>query len=122
MHPEILDLRKEAFSLVPSDPGWKFLKTSDECTVFRAAVKSGDLTDPEVIISTALRLDNEMKQIFDDVPASWLYETVHTDSSCSLVYSGAYDIYYDHWIAQVWNVKNLFLFVISQVSFPIEML
>ncbi|KAE9372344.1 hypothetical protein N431DRAFT_545029 [Stipitochalara longipes BDJ] len=103
MHPEILDLRKEAFLLVPSDPGWKFLKKSDECTVFRGAIKSGDLTDPEVIILTALRLDNDIIQIFNDAPISWMYETVYTDSSSPLVFSGTYDIYYDHWVAQIWN-------------------
>ncbi|KAN0110495.1 hypothetical protein V8E51_006882 [Hyaloscypha variabilis] len=103
MHPEILELRKEVFSLVPSDPGWEFLKKSDECTVFRGAIKSGDLTDPAIIISTALRLDNDMNQVFDDAPLSWMYETAYTDSNSPLVFSGAYDIYYDIWVAQIWN-------------------
>jgi hypothetical protein len=54
MHPEILGFRKEAFSLVDSDPGWRFLAKSDECTAFRGAVRSGAITDPDVILNTAL--------------------------------------------------------------------
>jgi hypothetical protein len=30
MHPEILELRKFAFSNIPSDPGWEFLRKRDE--------------------------------------------------------------------------------------------
>jgi hypothetical protein len=60
MHPEILGLRKEAFSLVDSDPCWQFLAKSDECTVFRGAVRSGATTDPDLILKIALRLDLEM--------------------------------------------------------------
>jgi hypothetical protein len=103
MPQQILDLRKEAFSYVPSDPGWRFLGKSDQCTVFRAAVKSGEITDAEEIISTALKLDNDLVQIFNNAPPGWMYETVYTDSDCPLIFDGAYDIYYDHWVAQIWN-------------------
>jgi hypothetical protein len=60
MHPEILDLRKEAFSLVDSDPGWQFLAKSGKGTVFRGAVRSGAITDPDLILKTTLRLDLEI--------------------------------------------------------------
>jgi hypothetical protein len=60
MPQQILDLRREAFSYVSSDPGWRFLSKSDECTVFRTAVKSGDIIDAEEIISTGLKLHNDI--------------------------------------------------------------
>lgn len=90
MHPEILELRKFAFSNIPSDTGWVFLRKCDECTVFRAAIKSGAIADPELILSTALRLDNEMAQVFDNASPGWMYETVYTDVESPLVFGGYY--------------------------------
>jgi hypothetical protein len=59
-----------------------------------------------------------MTQVFDDAPLSWMYETVYTDSNSPLVFSGAYDIYYDIWVAQIWNARILFLFATFQASLP----
>lgn len=60
MDPQIIELRLEGYSTAPSDPRWKFLLKSDEWTVFRGAIRSGAITDPETILSTALRLDNDL--------------------------------------------------------------
>lgn len=49
------------------------------------------ITDPELIFSTALRLDNEITHIFDDAPPGWMYETVYIDDIDSpLVFGGSY--------------------------------
>jgi hypothetical protein len=85
MPQQTLDLRKEAFSYAPSDPSWRFLSKSDECTVFRTAVKSGDIIDAEEIISTGLKLHNDIAQIFNGSPPGWMYETVYTNNDC-LIY------------------------------------
>lgn len=96
-------MRLEAFQLVVPDPAWQFLKVIDEFTIFRASIRDGTLSDPETIISTALRYDGELMRIFSNVPPDWLYETVYTDNDPESVWNGCYDIYYDHWVAQIWN-------------------
>jgi hypothetical protein len=103
MPQHLQNLRLEAFQLVPPDPAWQFLKVIDEFTIFRSSVKSGTLSDPETIISTALRYDGDLVRIFSNVPPEWLYETVSTDDDPDIVWNGCYDIYYDYWVAQIWN-------------------
>jgi hypothetical protein len=73
-------------------------------TAFRSAVKSGVITDSEVIISAAIRLDQEIVQVFDDAPPGWSYESIYNNfTDCDLVFGGSYDIYHDHWVAFIWN-------------------
>jgi len=106
MPVDILEMRREAFSLVPSDPGFEFLRVTDQYTLFRAALKNGHIPDSE-IIPTALKFDRDMVHIFSDVPSGWLYETVHNATDFEMAYNGSYDIYYDAWIAQIWNSMRL---------------
>jgi hypothetical protein len=75
----------------------------DRFTVFRSALKKREITDFQTIITTARKFDDDLVRTFSHVPPGWLYETVHDDSSCKLAYAGSYDIYYDIWVAQIWN-------------------
>lgn len=76
-----------------------------EFTNFNASVLGGSLTDPEVILEKSLELDARYRFFYTNVPPGWEYETVllDADSDCDFVYSGRYHIYYDYWIAQMWN-------------------
>lgn len=103
MPPQLRELRLEAFQLVPPDPAWQFLKVIDEFTVFRAAVRDGTLSNPETIISKALRYDGDLVRIFSDVSSDWLYEMVYTNDDSEIMWNGCYAIYYDYWVAQIWN-------------------
>ncbi|KAG4417806.1 hypothetical protein IFR04_009094 [Cadophora malorum] len=103
MPPELLELRQEAFQSVSDEPVWKYLRTADELTSFRGAVRSGTLSDPEDIITAALIIDREMHQISTDIPPGWIYEKVLSEVEQDIVFENQYDIYYDHCIAQTWN-------------------
>lgn len=103
---QLIELRAEAFQHVPSDPGWNYLKMMDQFSIFRAAVKSGHITDPEAIITQALKLDGDLMGIFADVPLEWLPERVYTDTENELVWNGCYDIYYDCWVSQIYNAMR----------------
>ena len=125
MLPQILEMRREAYNLVGSGLGWKFLKKSDEMlahssifslfgskmanllatsSVSRAAVRAGIITDSEVIPSSALQLDKDLAvQVFRDSPPGWMYERVYTNIDCPLVFGRNYHIYFDYWVAQIWN-------------------
>ena len=114
MPQQLMELRLEAFNYFPLDPAWQFLKKMDEYTLFRAAIKSESLQDHQTIIETALRLDADLTQIFSDVPSGWLYETVYTPNDPDIVFDGYYDIYYDHWIAQMWNGMRICRIMLSE--------
>lgn len=103
---QLIELRIEAFHYVPSDPGWDYLKMMDQFSIFRAAVKSGHITDPEAIITQALKLDGELMEIFAEVPLEWIPERVYTDTKNELVWNGCYDIYYDCWVSQIYNAMR----------------
>lgn len=105
--PHITELRKEASSFTPLDPAWQFLRIVDELTNFRASIRQGSLLDSEEIIRRALELDCELVQVFASVDPEWLYETVYTDTNPEIIYNRRYDIYYDYWIAQIWNGMRL---------------
>jgi hypothetical protein len=48
-------------------------------------------------------LDNKYSEIFQTIPSGWEYQTVYTDIESDAIYNGCYHIYYDYWIAQMWN-------------------
>jgi hypothetical protein len=106
MPPQLVELRNEAFNYVPSDPGWNYLRMMDQFTILRSDVKSGMITDPEAILTRAIKLDGELMHIFANVPQGWRYETVYTDTKNKIVWNGCYDIYYDAWISQIWNAMR----------------
>ncbi|KAF8852291.1 hypothetical protein BDZ45DRAFT_659452 [Acephala macrosclerotiorum] len=106
MPTQLIELRAEAFSYLPVDPASRQMRMMDEYTIFRGAVKSGSFDGPEAIIKRALEIDNSLIESFTDAPNDWLYETVFTDTDCEVVFGGSYDIYYDHWISQMWNAMR----------------
>jgi Fungal specific transcription factor domain len=61
------------------------------------------ITNPETIISKCLEIDGFLLPIVTDPPPGWEFETVFTDVESDFVYNGRYGIYYDYWIAQMWN-------------------
>ncbi|KAG4434598.1 hypothetical protein IFR05_009923 [Cadophora sp. M221] len=114
MPSELLELRQEAFQSVGDEPVWKYLKTADEFTIFRGAVREGTLSEPEEIIAAALVVDRKLFQIFTDVPHGWIYENVSSEVEQYVVFGSKYDIYYDHCIAQIWNGKRTARIMLNQ--------
>lgn len=115
MPPQLMKLRLEAFSLLPSDPGLQFAKIMDEFTTFRAAITNRTLTDNEAIIAQASIFDSRIASIFAKPLSGWLYETVHTDADPEIIWNGAYDIYYDQWVAQMWNWMRACRIMINEI-------
>jgi len=72
-------------------------------TELSADICEGILKDPEVIISKVLELDGVLLDIETNVPLGWEFETIYTDVDSDFVYKGRYHVYYDHWVAQMWN-------------------
>jgi len=73
-------------------------------TQFRAGLKDGSISEPEDILARALEIDGILVRLYkQDVPDDWAYETVYTDQIPEVAWNGRYHIYYDYWVAQVWN-------------------
>ncbi|KUJ22130.1 uncharacterized protein LY89DRAFT_778446 [Mollisia scopiformis] len=106
MPPQLVELRAEALKLLPVDPGYQYLGTNDALTTFRNALKTGAIKDPEAVIARALTIDKDLVRCFIDVPHGWMYETVFTETDCEVVFDGSYDVYFDHWTAQLWNAMR----------------
>lgn len=74
----------------------------------RADVAQGTLTDLNEILRQALEIDGIMLNLGASTPhEGWAYETVYTDEACDFVWNGQYHVYYDYWIAQIWNALRV---------------
>ncbi|KAF7915516.1 uncharacterized protein EAE98_011119 [Botrytis deweyae] len=106
MPQEIMALRAAVYKQLDlRDPAFRMLAILDKFTYFRSDLRTGKLGDSEQIIAAALALDEELQQIFANVPPGWEVETVQAgeNEAPEIVFKGSYDIYYDYWIAQIWN-------------------
>ncbi|TGO28319.1 hypothetical protein BPAE_0029g00480 [Botrytis paeoniae] len=106
MPQEIMALRAAVYKQLDlRDPAFRMLAILDKFTYFRSDLRTGKLGDSEQVIAAALALDEELQQIFANVPPGWEVETVQAEENEApeIVFKGSYDIYYDYWIAQIWN-------------------
>jgi hypothetical protein len=77
--------------------------TTMEFASLRAGKMKGTISDAEVIIARALELDGTLLAFYICPPEGWEYKTIYTEADSDVVYKGRYDIYFDYWIAQIWN-------------------
>ncbi|KAM3076026.1 hypothetical protein ACMFMG_006461 [Clarireedia jacksonii] len=103
----VVEMQKVAeHSLTRVDPAWRAHKTMVKFTKFNARYTANLRThtySAKTLLSQALALDAEFLDFFTHVPEGWEIETVYTDQDPHLVWNGCYHVYYDHWIAQMWN-------------------
>ena len=70
----------------------------------RAAIKSGDITDPKAIREAAIEMDGDLEAWRATLQPSWSYATVDAgDALASTYFEGKCHIYSSLWTAQVWN-------------------
>ncbi|ESZ98783.1 hypothetical protein SBOR_0832 [Sclerotinia borealis F-4128] len=85
------------------DPAWVAQRTMIDYTAFNARYHAGYYTDPHDLLTEAEALDERFLAFSTNVPKGWEYSTVHTEDDPDIVFDGYYHIYYDHWVAQIWN-------------------
>jgi len=101
---DIIALRAHAANLVDgSCPAWRFSDIVVRYTSFRAAIKNGNLSDPDSIIACAMKIDSDLSVWSKTLPLQWKYETIFTDTDPEVVCEGYYHVYHDHRIAQILN-------------------
>ncbi|TAQ83145.1 hypothetical protein B7494_g8530 [Chlorociboria aeruginascens] len=105
----ILELIQEVHKfLSPEDPVWIVQQTVIEYTEFHASIRRGICSDPQTILTRALELDGKLMSIYNDPPSGWEYMTITTDTPSGFVFNGQFHVYYDLWMAQIWNaIRNV---------------
>jgi len=74
---------------------------------FNASIIAGSYFDHKFIIARAVELDNVLQDFFANAPSRWGYETVFTGRDSDIIYDGRYHIYYDYYIARIWNAMGV---------------
>lgn len=118
MPPEIVALRAQVRQrLNPIDPAFRFVAIIDRFAKFRADIRSRQLGNSSNIIRVAVSIDEDLVQVFTNVPPGWEYETAvdHENKAPHVVYNGKYDIYYDYWIARIWNSMRNVRMLLNEV-------
>ena len=100
----IFELRAEAAKYANREHViWRFVEIMMNFTDFRYRVKHAAISDPQVILTTALELDRRLVANFSIQEPLWKYEVVYTDFDSDVVFAGHYHVYQDFMAAQVWN-------------------
>ncbi|KUJ15381.1 uncharacterized protein LY89DRAFT_111541 [Mollisia scopiformis] len=81
----------------------------------RASVLSGKLTDQHEILRLSLELDAKLLDIVINVPPGWEYQTITTLEQSDVAYKGRYHLYYDYWIAMIWNALRSLRLLIHEL-------
>ncbi|KAE8452509.1 hypothetical protein EG329_000412 [Mollisiaceae sp. DMI_Dod_QoI] len=81
----------------------------------RASVLSGKLTDQQEILSRCLELDGQLLDIVVNVPPGWEYQTIITDEDSDVAFNGRYHVYFDYWIAMIWNALRSLRILINEL-------
>lgn len=112
----IREYMQAALELVKTpDPAFRVLDTMMKMANLRAEVLTGKLKDRHEILSRALNLDGIMLSIETTIPPGWEYDTVYTTIDSPYVYKFRYDIYYDVWMAQIWNALRTLRVLLNEM-------
>jgi hypothetical protein len=114
--PDFLcELMAETSKIIQTpDPAFIVQETMVAYATFRASLLDGSCSDPTVIVARALELDSVLLEFFVNVPPGWEYKIVYTDIDSDIIYNGRYHIYYDYWIAQMWNAMRVLRILLNE--------
>ncbi len=111
----IIELRAEAAKYIDAtEPAWRVQESMIAFADFRSKTRAGVITGLQSILSKALEIDGTLLEIFSDVPAGWEYETVFTNANPDVVFDGRYHVYYDYWVAQLWNAMRTIRILLNE--------
>jgi hypothetical protein len=117
----IIELRAEGAKYLntaepAAEPAWLVMESMIAFADFRSKTRAGAITDPQAILSKALELDGTLLELFSNLPLNWEYDTVFTDADPDVVFNGRYHVYYDYWVAQLWNaMRTIRIFLNEQI-------
>jgi hypothetical protein len=82
----------------------------------RAALTSGEISDPTIIRATALDMDQDLESWRAGLPRVWLYTPVkHYESDSPDFFDGQEHIYVNSWITTAWNTWRTLRILVNQI-------
>ncbi|KAH6711136.1 hypothetical protein DL95DRAFT_419426 [Leptodontidium sp. 2 PMI_412] len=109
------DYMEDALRLVENpDPSFRVQEMMMRFANLRSDILHKRLTDPRKILSRALELDGVLLNISSNPPPGWAYEVIYTDTYADIVYNGQYHLYYDYWMAQIWNALRILRIMLNE--------
>lgn len=97
------------------ESGFKVQRVMMLLADLRAGIREGSMKGPDAILDRAMELDGVLLDISREVPPGWEYETIITDVDSDIVYNRRYHVYYDYWIALMWNVLRTLRIMLNGV-------
>ena len=88
----------------------------------RAAFKTGEMTDQQLIRETALDIDRDLETWKAGVPRTWRYATIedpNTEPGTS--FEGKRHVYPNLWIAEAWNNWRSLRILVNQIILQNEL-
>jgi hypothetical protein len=105
-----------AINMVPNpDPAFIINDCMMHFCSLRASVLSHKLSDKHEILSQCLKIDSKLLDIVVNVPPGWEYQTITTDEEADVAFHKQYHIYYDYWIAMIWNALRSLRILINEL-------
>ena len=96
-------------------PGFKVQQVMMLFADLRASMREGSVRGPGAVLHRASELDETLLDIAMGAPPEWEYETILTDVDSDVIYNGRYHVYYDYWIALMWNALRTLRIMLNEV-------
>lgn len=72
----------------------------------------------ETLLSQAAALDRRLESLVADLPVSWRFKTVNDPgANADIVYRGTYHVYYNTWVAKVWDGIRACRIILNQAIY-----
>ena len=98
-----------------SSPG-SICEISFRIVNLRAALRNGEVTDPQVIRETALEIDGDLETWRAGVPRNWRYATIDANEApVGTCFDGKRHVYPNLWIVDVWNNWRTLRILVNQI-------
>ncbi|UPK90449.1 hypothetical protein LCI18_001384 [Fusarium solani-melongenae] len=105
----------ECMDIKELEPANRFAEINEILARARAELKYQDIKDPETVAERLLPIDNMLNEWARSLPPSWSYKSYRSigpGGTPSSGYDQQYDMYYDPWVACVWNsYRNIRLLI-----------
>ena len=94
-------------------PKWQLSTILIDFASLRADIK-GRRLGHVAIVGKAANLDRRLRELSQNTPSSWHYETVFSMNS-PRVYNSHYHVYVDHHVTQMWNTLRLVRILLNEM-------
>ncbi len=122
MPEALVNLRTEMGKFLDSsDPTWQITEPIYQVLQIRYDIKSGALTDPEVIIGRLVGIEDEFERLVGRFPKTWHYRTLKVPRQHPAIFGDICHVYPSMWHATIWNgIRTVRLLVLETIMAEIH--